>query len=87
VKLIIVDWELPGMPGVDFCRRVRQDPALHQMPILVLTAHPSQTAILDAFEAGADDLVSKPFRAHELGIRILGLLGRGHTEPLRHAIG
>jgi two-component system phosphate regulon response regulator PhoB len=87
VKLIILDWDLPGMSGLDFCRRVRQDAKLRDMPVLVLTAHPSQSAILQAFEAGADDFVSKPFRAHELGVRVLGLLGRGHTEPLRHALG
>ncbi len=87
VKLIVVDWELPGMSGVDFCRRLREDSALSDLPVLVLTAHPSQSAILEAFDAGADDFVSKPFRTHELGARILGLLGRGHYQPLRHAIG
>ncbi|HEU5072855.1 MAG TPA: response regulator, partial [Polyangiaceae bacterium] len=87
VKLIIVDWELPGMSGIEFCRRLRRDPALRDLPVLVLTAHASQSAILEAFAAGADDFVSKPFRAHELGIRILGLLGRGHSEELRHATG
>jgi len=86
-KLIIVDWDLPGMSGVDFCRRLRQDPRLRELPVLVLTAHPSQSAILEAFDAGADDFVSKPFRSHELGVRILGLLGRGHTETLKHATG
>jgi len=87
VKLIIVDWDLPGMSGIEFCRRLRREPAFREMPVLVLTAHASQSAILEAFEAGADDFVSKPFRAHELGIRILGLLGRGHSEELRHATG
>jgi two-component system phosphate regulon response regulator PhoB len=87
VKLIIVDWDLPGMSGIEFCRRLRREPQFRDMPVLVLTAHASQSAILEAFEAGADDFVSKPFRAHELGIRVLGLLGRGHTDELRHAAG
>jgi len=87
VKLIIVDWDLPGMSGIEFCRRLRHDTALRELPVLVLTAHASQSAILEAFEAGADDFVTKPFHAHELGIRILGLLGRGHSEELRHAAG
>lgn len=87
VKLIIVDWDLPGMSGLEFCRRLRQDAKLRGLPVLVLTAHASQSAILEAFEAGADDFVSKPFRAHELGVRVLGLLGRGHSEQLKHATG
>ena len=87
VKLVIVDWDLPGMSGMDFCRRLREDTKLRELPVLVLTAHPSQRAILEAFEAGADDFIAKPFRAHELGVRVLGLLGRGHVEALRTAAG
>lgn len=86
-KLVIVDWDLPGMSGMDFCRRLREDPKLRELPVLVLTAHASQRAILEAFEAGADDFIAKPFRTHELGVRVLGLLGRGHVETLRTAAG
>ena len=87
VKLVIVDWDLPGMSGMDFCRRLREDKKLRELPVVVLTAHASQRAILEAFEAGADDFIAKPFRTHELGVRVLGLLGRGHVEPLRTAAG
>jgi two-component system phosphate regulon response regulator PhoB len=74
--LLLLDWALPGMNGVELCHRLRQNPALGTLPILFLTAHSSSTDLVEAFEAGADDFVSKPFRAPELRARVLGLLRR-----------
>jgi CheY-like chemotaxis protein len=86
-KLVIVDFDLPGMTGIEFCRRLRDDGSLSATPVLFLTAHSSQGDILEAFSAGADDFVPKPFRAHELGARVMGLVGRCHDIPTQHATG
>jgi two-component system phosphate regulon response regulator PhoB len=74
--LLVLDWGLPGMTGLDLCRRIRGEEALSSIPVLFLTAHSSSKDIVDAFASGADDYVSKPFRAPELGARIFGLLRR-----------
>ncbi len=74
--LLVLDWSLPGMTGLDLCRKIRSEEALSAIPVLFLTAHSSSKDIVDAFASGADDYVSKPFRAPELGARIFGLLRR-----------
>ncbi len=74
--LVVLDWNLPGMTGIELCRLIRRDDALATLPVLFLTAHASSKDIVEAFASGADDYVVKPFRAPELGARIFGLLRR-----------
>jgi two-component system phosphate regulon response regulator PhoB len=74
--VLVLDWNLPGMSGIEFCRRLRKDRALGCTPVLFLTANSSSRDVVEAFEAGADDYVTKPFRAPELGARLFGLLRR-----------
>lgn len=74
--LLVLDWNLPKMTGIDLCRLLRKEPALATMPILFLTANASSQDMVDAFASGADDYVVKPFRAPELGARIFSLLRR-----------
>jgi two-component system, OmpR family, phosphate regulon response regulator PhoB len=74
--LLVLDWNLPGMSGVDLCKALRRDPATSHLPILFLTANASSQDMVDAFACGADDYVVKPFRAPELGARIFSLLRR-----------
>jgi two-component system, OmpR family, phosphate regulon response regulator PhoB len=82
--LLVLDWSLPGMTGLELCRKIRAEPTLSTIPVLFLTAHSSSKDIVDAFASGADDYVAKPFRAPELGARIFGLLRRARTP---HGIG
>ncbi len=77
--LLVLDWSLPGMTGLELCRRIRAEAQLSALPVLFLTAHNSSKDIVDAFASGADDYVSKPFRAPELGARIFGLLRRARV--------
>ncbi|MET0790913.1 MAG: response regulator [Polyangiaceae bacterium] len=82
VDLLVLDWGLPGMNGLELCQRLRKEHSQHELPILFLTGHSSSTDLVQAFEAGADDFVSKPFRAPELRARVLGLLRRVMGERL-----
>jgi two-component system phosphate regulon response regulator PhoB len=77
--LVVLDWSLPGMSGLELCKTMRQSGQLSSLPVLFLTAHSSGDDLVQAFDAGADDFVSKPFRAPELRARVLGLLRRSRT--------
>jgi two-component system phosphate regulon response regulator PhoB len=74
--LLVLDWNLPEMSGLELCRTLRQNPALVELPVLFLTANASSQDMVEAFAGGADDYVVKPFRAPELGARIFSLLRR-----------
>jgi len=79
--LIVLDWNLPGMSGLELCKVIRADASLAHLPVLFLTAHSATQDMVAAFAAGADDYVMKPFRAAELGARIFGLLRRTRALP------
>ncbi|AGP40817.1 response regulator transcription factor [Sorangium cellulosum] len=74
--LVVLDWNLPRMNGIELCRTLRQDPGLRDLPVLFLTANASSQDMVYAFASGADDYMVKPFRAPELGARIFSLLRR-----------
>ncbi len=74
--MVVLDWTLPGMSGIELCRTIRQRTSSASLPLLFLTANASSRDMVDAFACGADDYVVKPFRAPELGARIFGLLRR-----------
>ncbi len=78
-SLLIVDWMLPGMSGVDFARRVRRDDHTSDIPIIMLTAKGEETDKLRSFESGVDDYVTKPFSPRELIARVKALLRRSGT--------
>jgi two-component system phosphate regulon response regulator PhoB len=73
--LIVLDWNLPKMTGIDLCRAIRRDKHI-KLPVLFLTANASSRDMVDAFASGADDYMVKPFHAPELGARIFSLLRR-----------
>jgi len=79
--LLVLDWNLPKMNGIDLCRAIRSEPRLSTLPVLFLTANASSQDMVEAFACGGDDYVVKPFRAPELGARIFSLLRR--TRRLR----
>jgi two-component system phosphate regulon response regulator PhoB len=79
--LLVLDWNLPRMTGLELCRIVRKHPALEATPVLFLTANASSQDMVEAFASGGDDYVVKPFRAPELGARIFALLRRSRKAP------
>lgn len=78
--LILLDWMLPGMSGIELARRLRNDERTRTIPIILLTARTGESEKLTAFETGADDYVTKPFSTRELNARIRALLKRYFPE-------
>src|SRR4029077_1825480 len=70
-RLALLDWMMPELNGIDLCRKVRQLPDRPYVYILLLTAKSLKQDLLEAFEAGADDFLTKPFDAEELHGRLL----------------
>jgi YesN/AraC family two-component response regulator len=72
--LVITDWMMPGMSGINLCRALRQNPKTNHIPIVILTSKSSQESQIEGMQSGADDFVSKPFNADILEIRVNTLL-------------
>jgi DNA-binding response OmpR family regulator len=69
-KLIILDWMMPGLNGVEICRRLRRKDPREPMYIILLTARDEKNDIVEGLGAGADDYIAKPFDTEELRARI-----------------
>ena len=74
--LVVLDWMLPDIPGVEVCRQLKSDPATSHIPVLMLTARAEVENRVEGLEAGAEDYVVKPFSMRELILRIQALLKR-----------
>jgi two-component system phosphate regulon response regulator PhoB len=77
--LVLMDWMLPGISGVELVRRLRREEPTRQLPIIMLTARGEEENRLKGFEAGVDDYVTKPFSTQELLARIRAVLRRSST--------
>jgi len=84
--LILLDWMLPGMSGIDFARRLRADPRTRSVPIIMLTAKGEEQDKVLGLETGADDYVTKPFSPRELLARIQAVLRRGRPHATKDAV-
>ena len=78
--LILLDWMLPKVSGVEVCRQLRAKPETRRTPILMLTARGEETDKVRGLDTGADDYVVKPFAMSELTARIRALLRRTRPE-------
>ncbi|MEZ0231461.1 MAG: phosphate regulon transcriptional regulator PhoB [Methylophilaceae bacterium] len=74
--LIILDWMLPGMSGIEFARKLKSDELTKGIPIIMLTARGEEADKVRGLEVGADDYVTKPFSPRELNARIKAVLRR-----------
>ena len=75
-NLVVIDWMLPGMSGIELARRLRRDPVTSDLPLLMLTARGEESDKLKSFDAGIDDYVTKPFSTRELIARVKALMRR-----------
>jgi two-component system phosphate regulon response regulator PhoB len=78
--LVILDWMLPGVSGIEICRRLRARAETKQLPILMLTARGEESERVRGLGTGADDYVVKPFSLPELIARVHALLRRARPE-------
>lgn len=74
--LVLLDWMLPGMSGIDLARRLRSDERTRTIPIIMLTARSDEADKVAGLEIGADDYITKPFSPRELVARIKAVLRR-----------
>jgi two-component system phosphate regulon response regulator PhoB len=84
--LIILDWMLPGLSGIELCRRLRAGKASRAIPILILTARGEEQDRIRGLTMGADDYVVKPFSVPELMARVKAILRRSSPERLAQTL-
>jgi two-component system phosphate regulon response regulator PhoB len=84
--LILLDWMLPGVSGVDYARRLRADAETRDIPIIMLTAKGEEMDKVKALDIGADDYITKPFSTKELLARIRAVMRRSKNETVEEVI-
>lgn len=84
--LLILDWMLPGVSGIELCRRLRQWPETERLPIIMLTARGEESERVRGLSVGADDYVVKPFSTPELLARVKAMLRRANPSVLSHVL-
>jgi len=80
--VIVLDVMMPGMTGLEVCQRIRSDPQIAEIPIIILTALDDRESLLNALKAGADDFISKPFDRSELRARLMGITRLNRYQKL-----
>ena len=78
--IILLDWMLPGMSGIDFAKKLRSNTLTKTIPIIMLTARSDELDKVRGLEVGADDYITKPFSPRELNARIKAILRRKAPE-------
>ena len=84
--LLVLDWMLPGISGIELCRRLRARPGAERLPIIMLTARGEESERIRGLSTGADDYLVKPFSIPELIARIRALLRRTAPERLANVL-
>ena len=80
LSLVLLDLMLPDGSGLDLCKKMKSDPDMQNLPIIILTAKDDEVDKVVGFELGADDYVTKPFSVRELILRIKAVLKRGENK-------
>ena len=84
--LIVLDWMLPGMSGIELCRRLRTRTETERLPIIMLTARGEESEKVRGLATGADDYIVKPFSVPELLVRVRALLRRANPERVANLL-
>lgn len=84
--LVLLDWMLPGVSGVEFARRMRREEMTREIPIIMLTARTEEHDKIRGLDAGADDYITKPFSPKEMLARIRAVLRRVRAAPNGEAL-
>src|SRR5690606_34994440 len=83
--LVLLDLMLPGLDGLEVCRRLKQDPVTRAIPIVMVTAKGEESDVVLGLGVGADDYIAKPFSPKELVARVGAVLRRGPLKEERLA--
>jgi two-component system chemotaxis response regulator CheY len=75
VRLILLDWNMPEMNGIEFLRAVKDKPELAEIPVIMLTTESERRKMIEAIEAGAKHYLTKPFQPETLATKILQSVG------------
>ena len=81
-SLVLLDLMLPGMSGIELCRRLRREPTTERMPLIMLTAKAAETEKIEGLEIGADDYITKPFSVKEVVARVRAVLRRAGADEI-----
>ena len=84
--LILLDWMLPGVSGLEFARRLRREELTREIPVIMLTARAEEHDKIRGLDAGADDYITKPFSPKELLARVRAVLRRIQSAPNGEAL-
>lgn len=84
--LVLLDWMLPGISGIELARRLRREDTTAEIPVIMLTARSEEDNRVQGLDAGADDYVVKPFSTRELVSRIKAVLRRTSAQAAEKAI-
>jgi two-component system chemotaxis response regulator CheY len=77
VRLILLDWNMPEMNGIEFLREIKTRPVLSEIPVIMLTTESERRKMIEAIEAGAKHYLTKPFQPETLATKILQCFGGG----------
>ena len=84
--LVLLDWMLPAMSGIEVCRQIRRRPATRDLPVIMVTARTEDQDAVRALDTGADDYIAKPFAVEALMARIRALLRRASNVSAKGSI-
>ena len=81
--IVLLDWMLPGLSGIEVCRQIRRRPASRDLPVIMVTARTEEQDAVRGLNTGADDYITKPFNMEALLARMRALLRRSHPMPTK----
>src|SRR2546423_11554342 len=84
--LVLLDWMLPLVSGIEVCRRIRRSPETRSLPVIILTAPGEETDRVRGLDSGADDYVVKPFSPSELVARLRAVMRRAQPDTAANAL-
>ncbi len=81
--MVLLDWMLPHLSGIEVCRQIRRRPATRELPVIMITARSEDQDTVRGLNTGADDYVTKPFSTEALVARMRALMRRSNTMPAK----
>jgi two-component system phosphate regulon response regulator PhoB len=81
--IVLLDWMLPGLSGIEVCRQIRRRPATRDLPVIMVTARTEEQDSVRGLNTGADDYITKPFNMEALLARMRALLRRSNPMPTK----